>query len=75
MVNNKDEFQVIGSGAVYVIDGSSITYTNVSEQYPDNILSMFDVKMHVLKDYDKFALNERRPIKEDKQEENEDNRR
>lgn len=74
MVNPKAEFQVIGSGAVYVIDGSSISYTNVSEQYPEEVLSMFDIKMHVLKCGDKFALSERHPIKEDKQEENEDSR-
>jgi cyanophycinase len=74
MVNPKAEFEVIGSGAVYVIDGSSISYTNISEQYPEEVLSMFDIKMHVLKCGDKFALSERRPIKEDKQEENEDSR-
>lgn len=74
MVNPKAEFEVIGSGAAYVIDGSSISYTNVSEQYPEEVLSMFDIKMHVLKCGDKFALSERRPIKEDKQEENEDSR-
>jgi cyanophycinase len=67
MVNKKGEFQVIGSGAVYVIDGSGISYTNVSEQYPDEILSMFDIKMHVLKSGDKFILNTRQPIKEEKQ--------
>jgi cyanophycinase len=68
MIIKKGEFQVIGSGAVYVIDGSSISYTNVSEQYPDDILSMFDIKMHVLKNGDKFLLNTRQPIKEEKQE-------
>lgn len=75
MVNDKGEFQVIGSGAVYIIDGSPITYTNVSEQYPDEILSMFDIKMHVLKNGDKFNLNIRQPIKEEKQDKNEDSRR
>lgn len=74
MLNSKGEFQVIGSGAVYIIDGSSITYTNVSEQYPDEILSMFDIKMHVLKNNDKFVLNTRQPIKEEKQDKNEDSR-
>lgn len=75
MVNSEGQFQVIGSSAVYVIDGSEISHTNVSEQYPDKILSMFDIKLHVLKNYDKFALDVRRPIKEDNQEKNEDNRR
>lgn len=67
MVSKVGKFQVKGSGAVYVIDGSSISYTNVSEQYPDEILSMFDIKMHVLKSGDKFDLNTRQPIKEEKQ--------
>ena len=67
LLNKESEFQVIGSGAVYVIDGSSITYTNVSEQYPDDILSMFDIKMHVLKSGDRFVLNTKLPIKEEKQ--------
>lgn len=67
MVNNQRVFQVIGSGAVYVVDGSSISHTNVSEQYPDNLLSIFDVKLHVLKSGDTFDLNTRKPIKEESQ--------
>lgn len=64
LVNSNGEFQVIGSGAVYVIDGFSISHTNVSEQHPDEILSMFDVKIHVLKNTDRFNLNTRRPLKQ-----------
>lgn len=64
LVNSNGEFEVIGSGAVYVIDGYSISHTNVSEQYPDEILSMFDVKMHVLKSTDKFNLNTRKPVEQ-----------
>lgn len=66
MINSKGEFQVIGSGAVYVFDGSKISYTNVSEEAPDEILSMFDVKLHVLKSGDKYDFNTRQPIKEEK---------
>lgn len=62
MVNPEGEFKVIGSGAVYIIDGTGISGSNVSEQYPDEILSIFDVKLHVLKNGDKFDLNYRRPI-------------
>lgn len=62
VVNHKAQFKVIGSGAVYVIDGTEISGTNVSEQYPDNTLSIFDVKLHVLKSGDKFDLNCRRPM-------------
>lgn len=63
MINKNKEFQVIGSGAVYVIDGSGITHTNVSEQHPDETLSIFNIKMHVLKNEDKFNLNNREPFK------------
>lgn len=62
VVKPEGEFKVIGSGAVYIIDGTEISGTNVSEQYPDEILSIFDVKFHVLKNGDKFDLNYRRPI-------------
>ncbi|WP_123052698.1 cyanophycinase [Clostridium sp. JN-1] len=57
VVDNKGEFRVIGSGAVYVIDGSNIEHTNVSEQYPDDILSIFNVKLHILKNGDFYNLN------------------
>ena len=64
MVSNKGEVKVIGNGAVYILDGSNISYSNVSEQHPDEILSIFDVKMHVLRRGDRFDLNLRLPFKE-----------
>jgi cyanophycinase len=63
-VNDKGIFKVLGSSAVYVVDGSGISHSNVSEQYPDDILSIFDVKMHVLKSGDRYDLNTRRPFEE-----------
>lgn len=62
VVNEEGEFKVIGSGAVYVIDGSNITYSNVSEQYPDELLSIFNVKLYVLKSGDSFNLNTKKPF-------------
>lgn len=64
VVNNKGEFKVIGNSAVYVIDGYNISQCNVSEQYPDEVLSIFGVKMHVLKKGDRFDLNMRIPFKQ-----------
>ena len=61
VVDDKGEFKVIGSGAVYVIDGSGISSSNVSEQYPDEVLSIFDVKLHVLKSGDSFNILNRMP--------------
>lgn len=63
IVNQQNEFTVIGGGAVYVIDGKGISDNNVSEQYPDEVLSIFDVKLHVLKNGDKFSLSTRTPLR------------
>jgi cyanophycinase len=41
-------FKILGSGAVTIIDGRGITYTNVSELAPDEILAITDIKMHIL---------------------------
>ncbi|SUY46646.1 cyanophycinase [Clostridium putrefaciens] len=72
VVNRNGTFKVIGSGAVYVIDGRSITKSNVSEQFPEELLSIFDVNMHVLKKGNGFNLNSKVPFEEDRLR-NEDN--
>ncbi len=41
-------FKVIGSNAVTVIDGRSITKSNVSELKPDEILAIANVTLHIL---------------------------
>lgn len=49
---NSSSFYVTGAGAVTVVDGRGISHTNVSELAPDEILSITDIKMHVLpRDY------------------------
>jgi cyanophycinase len=57
-----DVFGVIGSGAVYVVDGTGVTYSNLAEADPDRVLSMHDVKVHVLGTGDRFDLVRRRPM-------------
>jgi cyanophycinase len=54
---------VIGTGAVYVADGSGVTHTNVSEQSRGHTLSLFDVALHVLNHGTGFDLGTRRPFK------------
>ena len=66
IVNKDCIFEVIGEGAVYIIDGSTITYSNASEQKCDEVLSIYNVKLHVLKDKDKFSLTRRTPFEEEK---------
>lgn len=65
IVNKNGEVEVIGSGAVYFIDGSQISYTNVSEQYSDEVLSIYNVKLHVLKEGNKFSLIRKAPFEEE----------
>lgn len=65
VVYNNSFLRVIGSGAVYIIDGRDISYTNVSEQYQEEILSIFNVKMHILKKGNAFDLSKRVPIEEE----------
>ena len=60
-----DRFRVIGSGAVYVVDGSGVSYCNLAEAEPDRVISMHDVRVHVLGKGDCFDLKERRPIPAD----------
>jgi cyanophycinase len=57
-----DRFRVIGSGAVYVVDGSGVSYCNLAEAEPEKVLSMHDVCVHVLGTGDGFDLKERKPL-------------
>ncbi|MDO5517518.1 MAG: cyanophycinase [Clostridium sp.] len=66
IVNKDGIINIIGEGAVYFIDGTTITYTNVSELHGDDILSMHDIKLHVLTDGEKFDLIKKSPFEEEK---------
>nr|WP_183278745.1 cyanophycinase [Clostridium fungisolvens] len=65
VIRKDDHLKVIGSGAVYILDGSQITYTNVSEQHQDDLLSIFNVKMHVLAKGHRFDLVSKAPFEEE----------
>jgi cyanophycinase len=62
IVEGERSFKVIGEGAVYVVDGTGVTTSNINEEKVDRTLAVFDVKMHVLVQGDKFDLNTRRPL-------------
>jgi cyanophycinase len=55
-------FKVLGSGAVYVVDGTTVSHSNLAEAAPDRVLSMHNVTVHVLGTGDGFDLATRRPI-------------
>lgn len=55
--------RVLGSGAVYIVDGESATHSNIAEARRDDALSIFDVRMHVLSSGDGFDFSNRRPCR------------
>lgn len=65
IVKDDGRAEVLGSGAIYFLDASNITYSNVSEQNYNEILSMFNIKLHVLKEGDKFNLLNKQPFEEE----------
>lgn len=63
VVHPEGTFRVIGSGAVYVVDGSAISYSSLSEQNAEGVVSIDDVMIHVLAADDCFDLEQRRPLR------------
>jgi cyanophycinase len=61
VVEREERFRVVGSGAVYVVDGTGVSYSSLSERRAEGILSIFDVKVHVLGDGDTYDLTQRCP--------------
>jgi cyanophycinase len=55
-----ESFEVIGEGAVYVLDARHVSYSNLTEER-SKTLSVFDVKLHVLSEGNRFDLQDRRP--------------
>ncbi|MBW9064387.1 cyanophycinase [Rhizobium herbae] len=56
------KFKVIGSGAVYLVDASGVSHSNIAEAAADQALSIYDLKLHVLSSGDGFDLETRRPV-------------
>jgi cyanophycinase len=55
------QFRVIGSGAVYLVDASAVTYSDVAESRTNAAPSIYDLKLHVLTSGEMFDLSTRRP--------------
>jgi cyanophycinase len=56
-----DQFRVVGSGAVYLVDASAVSYSDVAEGRNSATPSIYDLKLHVLSDGERFDLSTRRP--------------
>ncbi|NLZ93125.1 MAG: cyanophycinase [Firmicutes bacterium] len=59
VIDGTEEFEVIGSGTVTVLDGRQVTHSNVSESSPDQPLALINVKVHILPSEYRFNLYER----------------
>src|SRR5690242_18992190 len=55
------KFTVMSASAVYVVDGASVTRSNIAEGEEKRALSISDVRLHVLSEGDQFDLHTRRP--------------
>jgi len=58
----RGRFQVVGSGAIYVVDGGKVSFSNINEAKPDEPLCIYGVRLHVLNQSDSFDLKKRRPF-------------
>lgn len=61
VIEGARSFFVLGSGAVYVVDGTGSTYSNIAEDQEDTTLSIYDLRLHLLSEGDCFDLELRRP--------------
>jgi cyanophycinase len=67
LVEHGERFTVVGAGAVYVVDGSGISYSSLSEDTADGVVTICDVKLHVLGEGEGFDLTKRRPLRVEEQ--------
>jgi len=61
VVESDGTLNTLGSGAVYIVDGHDLTYTNISQSSFGRALSVFGVKLHVLSNGDRFEIHTRYP--------------
>lgn len=59
---NGSEFEVVGEGAVTVVDVADVTYTNMGEILNDEPLAICGAKLHILPEGYRFDLSSRQPI-------------
>lgn len=62
IIVENNTFTVLGAGAVYVVDGTDVTHSNVAEAGDEQPLSIFGVKLHVVAGGDRFNLVKRMPM-------------
>jgi cyanophycinase len=64
VVERERHMLVLGTGAAYVLDAASVSYTNLSDEQEQRAMSVFDVRLHVLSQGDRYDLASRTPTAE-----------
>ncbi|MBD2201871.1 cyanophycinase [Calothrix sp. FACHB-1219] len=62
MVVTDNQIEVVGEGAVTIVDESDATHNNIDEILKDEALAIFGAKLHILPNGYKFDLKTRQPI-------------
>jgi cyanophycinase len=62
VVDRRGEFRVMGTGAVYVLDGSGITHSSLRARDSKGKMSLHNVRLHVLRSGERFDVGERAPL-------------
>lgn len=62
IVVNGDEFEVVGSGSITVVDESSATHNNLEGLLKDEMIALCDVKLHILPHGYRFNLKTHKPL-------------
>jgi cyanophycinase len=68
LVLRDDEFEVLGSGAVIVIDGGSMTHSNLSDLEHGDPLELHNLTIHILPKGAHYDLARRRPLAQSRRE-------
>ncbi len=61
VVDRQRTFRVVGSGAVYLVDGQGISYNSLAQRNARTKLTVHDIRLHVLRHGDTFDGTRRRP--------------
>jgi cyanophycinase len=61
LIVKDDQFEVLGEGAVTVVDESEISYSS-SLNWHNQAISAFGVKLHILSEGCRFDLQTRQPL-------------
>ncbi|MGA1494279.1 MAG: hypothetical protein ACO37D_02680 [Rhodothermales bacterium] len=54
--------EVGGSGGVTIVDPSDLEYSSIAETRRDDVVTMTNVRIHILAAGDRFDLKSRRPM-------------